>query len=257
MSVITTLKKKLKIKPAGEQFRSRRSLPESQYTAKQHQQRNRGFLETYQRITDPQVAYDFCTISAEEGVLEALYLLALMLEKGDGQRHYYPEAAVYYQRAADQKHPASLYNLGLLHLSGELGTPNPVQAFSCFEQAANLGVVQAQYNLANMLDQGAGCYADKTAAFDWYNTAAEQGYKQAWNNIAVMYYLGEGVEQDKVKAYAWTLLAAKGGVTEAINAEPQMTRELSSADLLAGKAIFAQLQQGFAQYLPIDRRMEN
>lgn len=257
MSVITTLKKKLTIKPAGEQFRSRRRLPESQYTPEQHQQRNRGFLETYQRISDPQVAFDFCKISAEEGVIEALYLLALMFDKGDGQRHYYHEAAAYYQRAADQKHPASLYNLGLLHLSGELGKSNAVLAFSCFEQAAKLGVVQAQYNLANMLDQGAGCYADKSAAFNWYNTAAEQGYKQAWNNIAVMYYLGEGVDQDKIKAYAWTLLAAKGGVTEAINAEPQMTRELSSIDLLAGKTIFEHLRLGFAQYLPIDVRTEN
>ncbi len=257
MSVITTLKKKLTINAAGGRNRSRQPLPESQYSPEQHQQRNRGFLETYQRISDPQVAYDFCKISADEGVVEALYLLALMFEKGDGQQHYYQQAAACYQRAADQGHPASLYNLGLLHLNGELGKPNAVLAFSCFEQAAKLGVVQAQYNLANMLDQGAGCYADKSAAFDWFNTAAEQGYKQAWNNIAVMYYLGEGVEQDKIKAYAWTLLAAKGGVTEAINAEPQMTQELSSVDLLAGKAIFEHLQLGFAQYLPIDVRMEN
>ncbi|KXO10085.1 hypothetical protein AKG98_870 [Moritella sp. JT01] len=230
--------------------------PEAAFTREQHVQRNTQFSQTYHAYTDPQQAFEFCRAQADEGVVTALYLLALQYEQGDGQQAYFRQAVSCYQRAADCQHPESLFNLALLQLQGQLGKPNAVLAFSYFEQAAKLGLVQAQYNLASMLDQGSGCFKDHTAAFDWYNKAAEQGYTQAWQNIAVMYYRGEGVEPDKLKAYAWTLLAAKAGVEEAIAAEPEMTQGLNSTEILVGKAQFDHLQQGFLAYLPIDTRFE-
>ncbi|QFI38808.1 sel1 repeat family protein [Moritella marina ATCC 15381] len=236
--------------------------PESAFTAEQHAARNKQFSQTYHAYTNPQQAFEFCRAQADEGVVLALYLLALQYEQGDGQQTYLSQALSCYQRAGDCGHPESLFNLALLYLQGNLpgqgpqGKPNAVLAFSYFEQAATLGLVQAQYNLASMLDQGAGCFQDQSKAFDWYNKAAEQGYTQAWQNIAVMYYRGEGVEADKLKAYAWTLLAAKAGVDEAIAAEPEMTQALNSTEILVGKAQFDHLQQGFLAYLPIETRFE-
>ncbi len=234
---------------------SSQSWPESAFSAEQHQQRNHQFTTAYQAISDPQQAFDFCRTQADEGVVQALYLLALQYEQGDGQQSFLQEALSCYHRAAQCGHAESLFNLGLLQLQGTSGKPNAVLAFNYFEQAAKLGLAQAQYNLASMLDQGSGCFQDQAAAFSWYNKAAEQGYTQAWNNIAVMYYQGEGVPQDKLQAYAWTLLAAKAGVEEAIAAEPEMTQALSSTEVLVGKAQFEHLQQGFVQFLPIDLRM--
>ena len=231
-------------------------LPESAFTREQHTQRNTQFSQSYHAYTNPQKAFEFCREQADEGVVLALYLLALQYEQGDGQQTYLSQAVHCYQRAADCDHPESLFNLALLQLQGQLGKPNAVLAFTYFEQAAKLGLVQAQYNLASMLDQGSGCFQDQTAAFDWYNKAAEQGFTQAWQNIAVMYYRGEGVDADKLKAYAWTLLAAKAGVEEAIAAEPEMTQALTSTEILVGKAQFDHLQQGFLAYLPIETRFE-
>ena len=236
--------------------------PEMAFTREQHAVRNTQFSQTYHAYTDPQQAFDFCRAQADEGVVMALYLLALQYEQGDGQQHYLSQAVSCYQRAADCGHPESLVNLALLHLQGQgqlqgkLGKPNAVLAFSYFEQAAEQGLVQAQYNLASMLDQGSGCFQDQTVAFSWYNKAAQQGYTQAWQNIAVMYYRGEGVKTDKLQAYAWTLLAATAGVDEAIAAEPEMTQGLNSTEILVGKAQFDHLQQGFLAYLPIETRFE-
>ena len=238
--------------------------PEAAFTAEQHAARNSQFSQAYHAYTDPQQAFEFCRAQADEGVVLALYLLALQYEEGDGQQRYLSQALSCYQRAGDCGHPESLFNLALLHLQGQsqgqsqgqLAKPNPVLAFSYFEQAAKLGLVQAQYNLASMLDQGSGCFQDQNKAFDWYNKAAEQGFTQAWQNIAVMYYHGEGVDKDKLKAYAWTLLAAKAGVNEAIAAEPEMTQALTSTEILVGKAQFDHLQQGFLAYLPIETRFE-
>jgi TPR repeat protein len=234
---------------------SSQSWPETAFSAEQHQLRNSQFTAAYQAITDPLQAYDFCRTQADEGVVRALYLLALQYEKGDGEKIFLQEALSCYHRAAQCGHAESLFNLGLLQLQGTSGKPNAVLAFNYFEQAAKLGLVQAQYNLACMLDQGAGCFQNQASAFSWYNKAAEQGYTQAWNNIAVMYYQGDGVPQDKLQAYAWTLLAAKAGVTEAIAAEPEMTQALTSTEVLVGKAQFEHLQQGYVQFLPIDVRM--
>jgi len=231
-------------------------LPETAFTHEQHTQRNTEFSQRYHAYTNPQQAFEFCRAQADEGVVMALYLLALQYEQGDGQQTYLSQAVNCYQRAADCDHPESLFNLALLQLQGQLGKPNSVRAFSYFEQAAKLGLVQAQYNLASMLDQGSGCFQDQQAAFDWYNKAAAQGFTQAWQNIAVMYYRGEGVDKDKLKAYAWTLLAAKAGVEEAVAAEPEMTQALNSTEILVGKAQFDHLQQGFLAYLPIETRFE-
>jgi len=258
MSLINKLTAKLSNKSSASTAAN--VWPEAAFSREQHAARNTQFSQTYHAYTNPQQAFEFCRAQADEGVVMALYLLALQYEQGDGQQTYLSQALSCYQRAADCGHPESLFNLALLHLQGQLqgqlGKPNAVLAFSYFEQAAEQGLVQAQYNLASMLDQGSGCFQDQTAAFSWYNKAAQQGFTQAWQNIAVMYYRGEGVKTDKLQAYAWTLLAAKAGVDEAIAAEPEMTQALNSTEILVGKAQFDHLQQGFLAYLPIETRFE-
>jgi TPR repeat protein len=90
---------------------------------------------------------------------------------------------------------------------------------------AELGDVEAQYNLGVLHDEGAGIGQDYSAAASWYRKAAEQGFVDAQTNLGIMYYHGQGVALDHTEAAHWFRQAAKQGDPESavflerINAE--------------------------------------
>ncbi len=80
---------------------------------------------------------------------------------------------------------------------------------------AELGDVEAQFNLGVMYDQGAGVDQSLEKAADWYRKAAEQGFIDAQTNMGIMYFDGQGVPRDHNEASRWFQLAAGQGDTEA------------------------------------------
>lgn len=80
---------------------------------------------------------------------------------------------------------------------------------------AELGDVEAQFNLGVLYDEGAGVEQDLAIAADWYRKAAEQGFIDAQTNLGVMYYYGQGVTRDYQEAAKWFRLAADQGDDEA------------------------------------------
>jgi TPR repeat protein len=88
-------------------------------------------------------------------------------------------------------------------------------AFNEWLPLAELGDVEAQYNLGVMYDEGAGMQRDLTAAADWYRKAAEQGFMDAQTNLGIMYYHGQGVARDRAEAARWFQQAADRGDDEA------------------------------------------
>jgi hypothetical protein len=103
--------------------------------------------------------------------------LALMLRTGTPIERQPDDAAAfrYFQRAADQNHPAGLFELGVAHYSGR-GTPankaDRVQALACFKQAAELGNSNAALNIGTMLSNGdEGVPKDEKEAQKWFKRA--------------------------------------------------------------------------------------
>jgi len=88
---------------------------------------------------------------------------------------------------------------------------------------AELGDVEAQFNLGVMYDEGAGVDQDLAIAADWYQKAAEQGFIDAQANLGLMYYRGQGVPRDHEKATDWFRKAASQGDQEAANYLQQIT----------------------------------
>ena len=88
-------------------------------------------------------------------------------------------------------------------------------AFSEWLPLAELGDVEAQYNLGVLYDEGAGVEQDLAVAANWYRKAAEQGFIDAQTNLGTMYYYGQGVARDYHEATKWFRLAADQGDTEA------------------------------------------
>ena len=215
--------------------------PEDALSAEQQSILSQAFQAEYAVLDDPQRIFDLCKAKADEGVVDAIYILGCFYEQGDGQQRYFSQAVECFKRCANHGHAEAQYQLGVIYAQDEFGEPNFALAYGYFKQATDGGVVQAQYNLAHCLDQGLGCLEEKASAFDHYQQAAEKGFAPASQNVAVMYYNGEGVDKDIVKAYGWTLYAAKQGVEEAKLAEAQMTQELSSQQIIEGKALLDQL----------------
>lgn len=88
-------------------------------------------------------------------------------------------------------------------------------AFREWLPLAELGDVEAQYNLGVLYDEGAGVEQDLAVAADWYRKAAEQGFIDAQTNLGIMYYFGHGVARDYHEATKWFRLAAEQGDAEA------------------------------------------
>ncbi len=89
---------------------------------------------------------------------------------------------------------------------------------------AELGDVEAQFNLGVMYDEGAGVDQDLAIAADWYQKAAEQGFIDAQANLALMYYRGQGVPRDHEKATDWFRKAASQGDQESADYLKQIHR---------------------------------
>ena len=70
---------------------------------------------------------------------------------------------------------------------------NYKKAVKWYRQAAEQGVVEAQYNLGFMYVKGQGVAQDYKTAIKWYSQAAEQGDAKAQYILGLTYGLGKGV----------------------------------------------------------------
>jgi len=95
---------------------------------------------------------------------------------------------------------------------------------------AELGDVEAQYNLGVMYDEGAGIIQDLVTAASWYHKAAEQGFMDAQTNLGMMYYYGQGMPRDHLEAARWFKRAASQGDQEAANYLKQVEKGLVSEE---------------------------
>ena len=113
--------------------------------------------------------------------------------------------------------PDAQNRLGMLYSSGKDVPQDVPQATGWFRQAADQGYVDAQYNLAALLDQGAagetrpGGAEDLAQAVIWYRAAARQKHADAQFGLARLYDVGRGVAADAQEALAWYRQAAALG----------------------------------------------
>jgi TPR repeat protein len=63
----------------------------------------------------------------------------------------------YFMKAAKQNHPSAILHIGVMYYNGiGLGTPDYGEALKKFKEAADLGNISAQCNLAMMYKTGQG-----------------------------------------------------------------------------------------------------
>jgi|GEM_PF-5566134 len=88
-------------------------------------------------------------------------------------------------------------------------------AYRWFEQSAYGGVLEAQYEMARMLQHGQGTAPDKQAAAKWFGIAAKNGDTRASFELARMLESGDGIDANPAQAFAFYQKAGEHGHTAA------------------------------------------
>ncbi len=122
-------------------------------------------------------AFYFYTLSAQNGYIEANYLLAQCYAEGHGVKQSYTKAAHYYEKAADNKHPiaGAKYNACYMYYKANSWE----KALTCFKEDSSEKSIN---NLALMYENGKGVAMNKTMAYQFYSQASQQGSKDAKRN---------------------------------------------------------------------------
>ena len=117
-----------------------------------------------------------------------------------------------------------------------------LQPYSKVRQAAELGDVEAQYDLAYLYYKAGedpaiqGVAQNYRRAAYWYEKAALQGHARAQYNMGVLHLHGHGVERDPIEAYAWLLRSAETGHHESELLLAELDRILNDKQLVAARS---------------------
>jgi TPR repeat protein len=170
----------------------------------------------------------------------------------DGQAEYeakdYDEAVEIWESLAEQGDVASLLKMATFHRSGfyakkdEIVKRDPSIAIKLFQQAVDLGSMEAQLQLGFIYMSGQkGIEPDQEKARELYLKAAKQGYAKAQYYYGLTYFKGEGIPTDYVQAHAWIHLATDNGYKPAERYKGLVEEALSEEQLEESKRISDQL----------------
>lgn len=110
---------------------------------------------------------------------------------------------------------AALRNIALMLRKGQGVKKDPETALRKMLQAADLGLVTAQYDAAEMIANGEAGPADVAAAIPWYARAADGGHPVAALQLAKLYDEGKAVPQNLKEARRLYKIAADAGMEDA------------------------------------------
>ena len=126
----------------------------------------------------------------------------------------YKEAFACFKEASEKGLIKAMYDLGYMYYSGEGTEKSHKEAKFWLEKAAVNGMVKAQYKLGVLYEQSDE-FKDFSAAAAWYEEAAKANDRFALCNLGILYYIGLGVDKDKEKAMALLKESAEQGYERA------------------------------------------
>jgi uncharacterized protein len=128
----------------------------------------------------------------------------------------FADALGYFQRAAEAGVPDAQYALAQLYAYGRgVAAGDDQQARQWLEKAARSGHDTAQIELGIWLINGRGGEKDPSEGFRWLKGAAERGNPIAVNRVAHLYKDGVGAPADRAEAARWTVLARRAANSDA------------------------------------------
>lgn len=153
-------------------------------------------------------AFEWFAKAANKGHLTSLHYVGNMYESGeivfeDTPPEFLCEGAVRWIGNAVDTYPDSMYQLGIMYLTGRNLPQNFTKAIGWFIKAATLGDVDAQRQLGELyinrslypisdLENISKYETDDRSAVKWFSKAAEQGDVVAQYELGRLYFYGDG-----------------------------------------------------------------
>ncbi|HCF3690284.1 TPA: sel1 repeat family protein [Pseudomonas aeruginosa] len=134
------------------------------------------------------------------------YSLALRYKDGDGVSKDLGFAWHWFRKSADQGYPAAEFYVGFFLDQGLHVQANAASAMRFYRRSAIQGVKEAQYNLGNLYFN-----SEVQLAIVWWLQAANQGLLQAEYMLGVSFLRGYGVTRNEGLAAGWFKKAADQG----------------------------------------------
>jgi len=153
---------------------------------------------------------------AGRGDAESQVLVGMAFQRGQGAAKDPARAAAWFQRAAEQGHPAGQTGLGLLYMSGDGVAKDPALGISWFRKAAELNYASAEGRLGWAYCTGSGVEKNPEVAMQWLSRGAEQGNPFAQSKLGMAYSKGECVAKDEATALGWFRKAAEQGDVDSL-----------------------------------------
>jgi len=124
------------------------------------------------------------------------------------------------------------------------------QTFKETKRLADIGSVDAQYNLALMYYNGEGVPQDHKEAIKWFRKAAEQGDADAQRYIGVLYKDGDkGLIQDYIRAHVWFNIAAANGDEEGRKLRDTLAKEMTSDQLAEAQKMASEMVEAIPKLM--------
>lgn len=134
-------------------------------------------------------------------------------------------------KAAEQGDINAQFLLGVMYHDGQGVRLDYNQAAFWLIKAAELGSSSAQHNIGIMYFKGQGITQDYNQAAYWITKSAEQGVAESQGILGLMYYNGEGVPKNFKLAYVWLYLASAQGLENANEIRNTIAEQLTPQQL--------------------------
>jgi TPR repeat protein len=140
------------------------------------------------------------------------FLFGYMYLFGKGLEQDPVKAESYFKRASEAGFNGATFRLGKMYREGHPGVPKQTAlAYQLISQAAEKGGPNAQFNLAQMVENGEGTEINWERAFKLYQGAASKKHAFAHWNLGYYYLTGRVVAKDVNKASEHFEIAFKEG----------------------------------------------
>jgi len=141
----------------------------------------------YQKLfgLEPRNRHDDVRARADDGDADAQFSLGVLCSAAEGEQQDLPQAARWYQQAAEQNHPLAQFNLSLMLAEGQGVPRDDAGALRWMRRAADHGDAGAQYSLGKLCHRASldspelDAAESRIEAYKWLTLAAAQGYKDA------------------------------------------------------------------------------
>jgi uncharacterized protein len=156
-------------------------------------------------------------LATTKNIPEAQFQTALFLIEGKIVAKDKNKAKIYFAKAALSLHPLAAFNLAQILLNDATTQEQKKRAYDLFFMAANKGLKDAQYAVAQFLLNGTGGISpDAAQARLWIEKAAHQNYDTAQLDLGSWLIYGIGGSRDYEKGFLWIKRAAISGNREAM-----------------------------------------